>query len=230
MPPTGSEVPGASGAGDSPDGGSVATSGDAEREPCRSARPTHPTATAPTASEPDSTRNRRRSQSGILAAGGSAVTGGPAAEMSVRSVQIEAPTASPTVRIDSGTVLSPSRSEAYRATTPNTANATAALMKLVRATSPSNPPIISAAIRMRTLRASLSFVPNNDTTRSLAPGGCRSMTRLPTAITRDGAPPTRPARISPTAMATATATAPATKYGQRCGEGSDRTTRRRGSS
>ncbi len=63
--------------------------------------------------------------------------------------------------------------------------------------------------------ASLSFVPNSATTRSLAPGGWRSMTRVPIATTSDGAPATRPATISPTAMATATETAPATKNGQR---------------
>ena len=70
--------------------------------------------------------------------------------------------------------------------------------------------------------ASLSFVPNSDTTTSLAPGGWRSMTRLPIATTSDGAPATRPATISPTAMATATDTAPATKNGHRRGGGSAR--------
>ena len=64
-------------------------------------------------------------------------------------------------------------------------------------------------------RASLSFVPTNDTTKSLAPAGWRSITRLPTATTSEGAPAINPAAISATAIATATATAPATKNGHR---------------
>ena len=49
-----------------------------------------------------------------------------------------------------------------------------------------------------TSRASLSFVPNRATTKSLAPGGWRSMTTWPTAATSDVAPGRRPAMSSDT--------------------------------
>ena len=173
-------------------------------------------------------RNRRRSQSGIApsVAAGPFVAHGirrgvgagvrPAARStSPRSVRIAAPSASPTVTTDSGAENVPSRSEANRATAPNAAKPAAALANPVRATSPSRPPIVRATTRTTMFRASLSFVPTNDTTKSLAPAGWRSITRLPTATTSEGAPAINPAAISATAIATATATAPATKNGHR---------------
>ena len=47
-----------------------------------------------------------------------------------------------------------------------------------RARMPRSAPIATAASTTTTSRASLSFVPNRATTKSLAPGGCRSMTTL----------------------------------------------------
>ena len=57
-----------------------------------------------------------------------------------------------------------------------------------------------------TSRASLSFVPNRATTKSLAPGGWRSMTTWPMAATSDVAPASRPASSSETPSAAAVAT------------------------
>ncbi len=62
---------------------------------------------------------------------------------------------------------------------------------------------------MKTLRASLSFVPKRLTTKSLAPGGWRSMARVPIAMTSEGAPGIRPAMSSLTAIETPAETAPA---------------------
>ena len=50
----------------------------------------------------------------------------------------------------------------------------------------------SATATMSTSRASLSLVPNRPTTKSLAPGGWRSMTTWPTAATSDVAPGQEP--------------------------------------
>ena len=68
----------------------------------------------------------------------------------------------------------------------------------------------TAPTTMARLRASLSLVPNRLTIRSLAPGGWRSMTRSPMAMTSDGAPDSSPATSSAVAMATAAAMAPET--------------------
>ena len=228
MPETASVVLGASGAGTRLATGNGTVAGSSPCARSSSARPSDPTTTEPIARAPLITRNRRRSQSGIA----TSVDADPAVAQGIlrvvvadvrpaarstrpRSVRIDAPTASATVTIDSGAKNVPSRSEANRATAPNATKPAAALPKPVRATSPSRPPTVSATIRMTMFRASLSFVPTNDTTKSLAPAGWRSITRLPTATTSDGAPAINPATISATAIATATAVAPATKNGHR---------------
>ena len=59
----------------------------------------------------------------------------------------------------------------------------------------------SATTSTARLSASLSAVPNRSTTSCLAPGGCRSMTSDPTAVTSDGAPATAPASSSLSAKA-----------------------------
>ena len=70
-------------------------------------------------------------------------------------------------------------------------------------------PNASDARTTTTSRATLSFVPNSATTRSLAPAGCRSMTTWPTAATSEVAPGNSAAINSDTPRATAAAATPA---------------------
>ena len=69
-----------------------------------------------------------------------------------------------------------------------------------------------------TLSAILSFVPNRATTNSLEPGGAKSMTAVPTAISGDGAPPADSAEMSsPAARAAPAAMTPDRAAAQRGG-------------
>ena len=78
-----------------------------------------------------------------------------------------------------------------------------------RAAMPRAAAMSTAPTTIMTLRTSLSASPNRLTMRSLAPGGWRSMTRSPMAMTNDGAPETSAAMSSATPMVTAAAMAPA---------------------
>src|SRR4051794_31443571 len=74
---------------------------------------------------------------------------------------------------------------------------------------PSSAPRTRATTTMNSSRASLSLVPNRLTTKSLAPGGWRSMMTWPTAAISEVAPGSTPASSSETPSATAVATSPA---------------------
>ena len=89
----------------------------------------------------------------------------------------------------------------------------------------------SETATMNSSKASLSLVPKSETTKSLAPGGWRSMTACPTAATSDVAPGRTPASSSemPSAAAVATtpaiAAVPSTRLAARAGCGPSRDVR-----
>jgi hypothetical protein len=97
---------------------------------------------------------------------------------------------------------------ATKPTTPKAMKPTAATAKRRRPTTPRPAPMATEARTTTISRASLSFVPKRATTRSLAPGGCRSMTTCPTAATNDVAPGRNAASSSDTPSDTKAATAP----------------------
>src|SRR4051794_15764936 len=74
---------------------------------------------------------------------------------------------------------------------------------------PSSAPRTRATTTMNSSRASLSLVPNRLTTKSLAPGGWRSMMTWPTAAISEVAPGSTPASSSEAPSATPVATSPA---------------------
>ena len=74
---------------------------------------------------------------------------------------------------------------------------------LRRARSPIAAPAASTVAATSRLSAILSFVPNSATITSLDPGGAKSMTAVPTAISGDGVPAVRAATSSPVARAAA---------------------------
>ena len=79
---------------------------------------------------------------------------------------------------------------------------------LRRARSPIPAPAASTVAATSRLSAILSFVPNSATITSLDPGGAKSMTAVPTAISGDGAPAVSAATSSPVARAAPAATTP----------------------
>ncbi len=106
-------------------------------------------------------------------------------------------------------VTSVSAAAAAKPTAPNATMTRVAAAPWRRATRPTPAATISATATMNRLRASLSLVPNRLTMKSLAPGGCRAMTCVPTAITSDGKPGRSPAASSLAAMPAAPAATPA---------------------
>ena len=183
-------------------------------------RPTTPTATAPTPTAPARIMNERRDQSGISATGPAVrrrVRGG--APERTRREASRGPTGRPRPTLPSRSRRSPaSRADrrARRGTRRRRRRRTRRRRPMYRrrATTPSTAPRTSATTTMNSSRASLSFVPNRATTKSLAPGGWRSMTTWPTAATSDVAPASRPASSSETPSAAAVATIPATGAAQ----------------
>ncbi len=102
-----------------------------------------------------------------------------------------APTARTVWRATTPGSASGRRSAARSPGTPIAMNTVAASQYRRIARMPASPPSISPRTSTRMLRASLSLVPNSDTTTSFAPGGCRSIARAPSAMTSDG-PPSQP--------------------------------------
>ncbi len=102
-----------------------------------------------------------------------------------------------------------SPSAARKPSTPNAANPNAAAAKRRTARIPSPAPNARAASTTTTSRASLSLVPNRATTKSLAPGGWRSMTCWPTAATSEVAPGSNAATSSEMPRARPAAATPA---------------------
>ena len=184
-------------------------------------RPSAPATRAAPRNPPDRSRKRRRFQSGIdraavAGSGGPPAPAGsvsgrmkPPAARSMRNVPTPAAVATTAFRAASGAESSGCRNAATKATNPNAAKMRQARPKPRRPRIPAPAATASATSTTATFSAVLSPVPKRVATRSFAPGGCRAITRLPTATTRDGVPGTSPASSSLAAIPTAPATIPA---------------------
>ena len=180
----------------------------------RRKRPIPPPTTASAASAPAWTRNPRR-EGAAPEVEGTPMPAVPSASRarpaSRRRSRTAIPASACTVPDPIARMPLPCGSRSA-ATTPIATSATmpaTARPRRRRARSPSPAPTRSTMPRTPRLRASLSFCPNRPTTTSFAPGGWRSMTVEPTAVTGDGAPGRSPATSSPTASAAPAATRPA---------------------
>ncbi len=171
-------------------------------------------------------RNERRDQSGIRAAGETdprpavAETPGTARrKLALRGSQSRIHSPVPTVTAASIAIMVGLATGSPRAArnpmTPKAANPTAAISNRRRARTPRPTPMPSATATMNNSRASLSFVPNQATTTSLAPGGWRSMATCPTPATSEVPPGSSPASSSEAPSAPAAAATPASGYASR---------------
>ncbi len=180
----------------------------AERVRSSRARPPTPATSAPRPTAPVRRRKERRAGSEI--AGFWGVTSTAAAlDNSHDSVWMPTPAAIATWSTTIAGLASGSPVAATKPTTPNAANPSAASGNDRVAMRPRSAPKPSEARTTTTSSASLSLVPNRATTKSLAPGGWRSITTWPTAATSDAAPGSSPAISSEMPRARPAETAPA---------------------
>ncbi len=219
MPWTSSEAAGDTSGSEADGAGSSAVAAPPAGRLVSRLRPTTPSTMEPTAIPPPTCRKRRRSQSGIEPVGSvspaavleRARQAGAVAASMRRSATRARTMAATTVTTAQVSSINGRVTAARMPAPPAMTKPTSGTLKSRRPATPRMPAMRTEAMTMPALTASLSFVPNSATARSLPQSGWFSMTVSPMAMTSDGAPAMSPAISSPTAMASPAANPPAMK-------------------